>query len=98
MKVCHCCDHGIVADPVCVVVHTISVDCPVCVSPNDRMPVHYGPWVVTLTDGDTAMHHEVYASTEEEAVAEVMTFSDYLIDGPEDEDDRVVTATARRVP
>jgi hypothetical protein len=44
------------------------------------------------------MHHEVYASTEEEACAEVMEFSDYLVNGPEDEDDRVVTVSARRIP
>lgn len=33
-----------------------------------RPLIHYGPWRVTVTDGDTASHHEVYASNEQEAI------------------------------
>lgn len=64
-------------------------------------PLHYGPWLVTVTDGDTAMHHEVYASTEEQACAEVMETSDLYIRTYVDEveqGDRDVTVTARRIP
>lgn len=60
---------------------------------------HYGPWRVTITDGDTAVHHEVYASTEAEAVAEALEFSDFKINGPEDEERYPLLAvTARRIP
>lgn len=48
--------------------------------------IHYGPWRVTISNGDTAVHHEVYASSETQAIAEALEFSDFMVNGPEDEE------------
>lgn len=31
-------------------------------------PMHYGPWVITFTDGETGLSVEVNASTEQDAI------------------------------
>jgi hypothetical protein len=52
--------------------------------------LHWGPWAVTIIRGSLATPHHVYASTEEDAIAEALL---YAPDVPPD-----ATVSARRIP
>ena len=63
------------------------------------MSKHYGPWRITVTDGDTAIQHEIYALSEEDAIKEWRLNSDFAIDeSNENAENDDVTVSARRLP
>ena len=63
------------------------------------MRKHYGPWLVTVTNGDTAIQHEIYALSEEDAIEEWRQNTDFAInESNEGAENDAVTVSARRLP